>query len=82
MKSLSNRELLVRWLWNGGLGAVLIGAGLCCTLEVSHWKHAGAPTLHWVAAGTGSLCVFMAGLAFLANAVRYRVRMDKRKDLF
>lgn len=79
---MSYRDLTFRWLLNGGLGAVLVGGGLCFTLEVSHWKHTGATAAEWISAGTASLCVFMAGISFIANAVRYRIRMDKSKGLF
>jgi hypothetical protein len=79
---MNDRQLKMRWLLHGGIGAVLIGTGLCLTLEVSHWKQVGATTLEWVVAGTISLSIFMAGISFIANAVRYRIRMDKSKGLF
>ncbi len=76
------QALKIRWLTYGGLGAVLTGGGLCLTLEVSHWKHAGATPAEWITGGTASLCVFMAGLSLIANAVRYRIRIAKSKGLF
>lgn len=76
------QALKIRWLLFGGGGAVLAGSGLCLTLEVSHWKHTGATPAEWIGWGTAGLCLFMAGISLIANAVRYRIRMDKRKGLF
>ncbi len=79
---MSYKQLLFRWLLNGGVGALLVGSGLCFTLEVSHWKQAGATAAEWVGWGTVALSVFMCGISFIANAVRYRIRMDKSRGLF
>lgn len=68
------------WLIQAPLGLILVGFGACLIAESAMYKYSGAATLHWVAAGTLSLCVFNAGLCFFGNAVLERVRYEKTLD--
>jgi hypothetical protein len=68
-------------LIRGGIGASLLGFGWCALIESGFLKHEGAETLVWVAAGTGSLVVSMAGLCILIDALRFRIRMDQKNEV-
>lgn len=57
-----------RWWSYGGVGAALLGFGLCCTVESGFLKHNGEPWYIWVIAGTLSLCLAIAGTIFLIKA--------------
>lgn len=73
---MSNSNLFYQWLWRGGIGASLIGAGLCCTIEVAFMKHAGASFITWFTLGTLSLAVVIAGNCLLIDALRFKIKMD------
>lgn len=73
---MSNSNLFYQWLWRGGVGASLIGAGLCCTIEVAFMKHAGASFITWFTLGTLSLAVVIAGNCLLIDALRFKIKMD------
>ena len=65
-----------KWLLSGGLGAVGFGSGLSAVIEVAFMRYDGAPFWKWFILGTLSLAVMIAGLNFIVNAVRYKVKMD------
>ena len=65
------------WFRSGAIGCTLIGAGLSVTLDALALRLDGAAWWVWGAEGTAGLIVFMAGLAFFGDAVRYRVHMDR-----
>lgn len=73
---MSNSNLFYQWLWRGGVGASLIGAGLCCTIEVAFMKHAGASFITWFTLGTLSLAVVIADNCLLIDALRFKIKMD------
>ena len=59
------------------MGCLLIGSGLSVTLDASAQRLGEAAWWIWAGEGTLGLVVFMAGLAFFGDAVRYRVQMDQ-----
>lgn len=77
---MNKSNLFNQWLWRGGIGASLIGAGLCCTIEVAFMKHAGAEFLTWFTLGTSSLAVVIAGNCLLIDALRFKIKLDREKQ--
>lgn len=67
-----------RTLWgrHGGLGCLLIGAGLSVTLDASAQRVFGEAWWVWGLEGTAGLVMFMSGLGFFGSAVRYLVLMN------
>lgn len=65
------------WLIQAPLGLVLIGFGACLIAESAMLKASGAVWTQWVLAGTGSLCVFNAGLSIFGNSILERVRYER-----
>lgn len=65
-----------RWFFQGTLGILLTGGGLCGLIECGFLKHGGAETLTWVALGTLSLVVYMTGFILSIDSIRFR-RSDK-----
>lgn len=65
-----------QWLLRGGFGAVLFGSGLSATIEVAFMRNEGAPFWKWFLLGTLSLVVLIAGLSFIVDAVRFRIKME------
>ena len=65
----------LRWL-HGGLGCLLIGAGLSVTLDASAQRMAGEEWWLWGFEGTLGLVIFMSGLGFFGSSVRYLVLID------
>ncbi len=64
------------WWRHGGLGCLLIGAGLSVTLDASAQRIAGGTFWLWGLEGTAGLVMFMSGLGFFGSAVRYLVLMN------
>jgi hypothetical protein len=67
------------WLIKAPLGLILVGFGASLIVEAGFYKHDGAPTLHWIAAGTIALIVFNAGLCVFGDAILERVRFEKER---
>ena len=65
------------WFRRGAIGCTLIGTGLSITLDALAHRLNDADWWIWTGEGTAGLVVFMAGLAFFGDAVRYRVHMDR-----
>jgi len=77
---MSNSTLYYQWLLRGGIGVSLIGAGLCCTIEVAFMKHAGASFITWFILGTVSLAVVIAGNCLLIDALRFKIKLEAEKN--
>ena len=74
------KSIFNQWLWRGGLGASLIGAGLCATIEVAFMKHGGAEFVTWFTLGTISLAVVIAGNCVLIDALRFKIKLEETKS--
>ena len=72
--------LKTNWLRHGGLGCLLIGAGLSVTLDASAQRIAGGAWWLWGLEGTTGLMMFMSGLGFFGSAVRYLVLMNLSEE--
>ena len=72
----SHQNLRTLWWRHGGLGCLLIGAGLSVTLDASAQRMVGEAWWLWGFEGTLGLVVFMSGLGFFGSAVRYLVLMN------
>lgn len=77
---MNKSNLFNQWLWRGGIGASLIGAGLCCTIEVAFMKHGGAAFVTWFTLGTSSLAVVIAGNCVLIDALRFKIKLDRENQ--
>ena len=71
------KSLRTLWWQRGATGCLLLGAGLSVTLDASAQRLGEAAWWMWAGEGTVGLVLFMAGLAFFGDAVRYRVHMDR-----
>lgn len=69
-----------KWLIMAPLGLVIVGMGICFVTEAAFLKFTDAPTWQWVAAGTGALSVFNAGLCVFGDAIIARTRYLEAKD--
>lgn len=68
------------WWRHGGLGCLLIGAGLSVTMDASAQRIAGGTFWLWGLEGTAGLVMFMSGLGFFGSAVRYLVLMNLSEE--
>jgi hypothetical protein len=75
---MSTKKNKLQWLLRGGLGCVLIGFGLCATIESAFLKHESPENSLWIVYGTLSLTIFMAGLNILLSALPYVKKEDER----
>ena len=75
-KKPSHQSFRTLWLRHGGLGCLLIGAGLSVTLDASAQRIAGEACWLWGFEGTLGLVIFMSGLGFFGSSVRYLVLKD------
>jgi len=66
----------VQWLLRGGLGASLTGFGISYLTTVSLLRYDGAPFWNWFAQGTLALIIFISGICLIADAVRFRIKME------
>ena len=72
----THQTLRALWWGHGGLGCLLIGAGLSVTLDASAQRIAGEAWWLWGFEGTLGLVIFMSGLGFFGSSVRYLVLKD------
>ena len=72
----THQALRALWWRHGGLGCLLIGAGLSVTLDASAQRIAGEAWWFWGLEGTLGLVIFMSGLGFFGSSVRYLVLKD------
>ncbi len=68
-----------KWAILAPSGLMLIGTGACLISWASALKEKGAPTTNWVAAGTGALVVFNAGISVFGQSVVERVLHEVRE---
>ncbi|MEM9895648.1 MAG: hypothetical protein AAF789_04710 [Bacteroidota bacterium] len=64
---------LTKWKLYAPIGLVLVGMGLCFTIESAFLKFNQAATSTWVLFGTLSLITFNSGLCFFGTAIIARV---------
>lgn len=70
-------SLKKRYWWSGGIGTGLLGFGLSALVESGFLKHnASAETWQWVAAGTISLVLVMAGVNLLFYSFEVKQKMN------
>lgn len=69
-----------RWLFTATLGLILIGMGLCLVVDAAFFRENGAPTLEWVAYGTGALIVFNSGISVFGQAVIAKINLDRSEN--
>lgn len=72
----THQTLRALWWRHGGLGCLLIGAGLSVTLDASAQRMVGEAWWLWGFEGTLGLVIFMSGLGFFGSSVRYLVLKD------
>jgi hypothetical protein len=68
------------WLIKAPLGLILVGAGICMIVESAFFKHSGARSIEWIAAGTASLVVFNAGLCVFGSSIISKIRYERAKS--
>lgn len=71
----SHQNFRTLWWRHGGLGCLLIGAGLL-TLDASAQRMVGVAWWPWGLEGTAGLVLLMRGIGFLRSAFRYLVLMN------
>ena len=71
---MNSNSMKRKWLVQAPLGLVLVGAGLCMTIDAAFLKNTGEPWPKWVTYGTFSLTVFNAGLSLFVDSVIHRIR--------
>jgi len=76
----THQTLRALWWRHGGLGCLLIGAGLSVTLDAAAQRIAGGTFWLWGLEGTAGLVTFMSGLGFFGSAVRYLVLMNLSEE--
>lgn len=69
----TSKKYFWKWLVLAPIGFSLVGFGLCLMIEIAHFKHQGGAFWIWFGAGTLSLVIVNAGLAFVGDAVKNRV---------
>ena len=69
-----------KWLINGGVSAVLMGAGLSMMIDAAFWRYEQVAFWRWFTYGTFALCVFMAGTSFFGAAIYSRLRYEAEKN--
>jgi hypothetical protein len=69
-----------KWALLAPSGLILIGAGACLINWAGALKEKGSPTAKWVAAGTGALTVFNAGISIFGQSVIERVLHEVREQ--
>jgi integral membrane sensor domain MASE1 len=70
---------LVRWLFYAIVGILLVGTGLCLTIEAAFQKHQNVETTQWVKAGTIGLVVFMSGLSVFGRAIIEKTHYERKQ---
>jgi len=68
-----------KWLLLSPVSLLLIGAGLCVTIDAGNAKNTGAPFQQWFLLGAYGLILFNTGLSLFGQAVRFRVQLDYRR---
>jgi hypothetical protein len=73
------QNLKYRWLLQGGIGAVILGAGLSLLTEASFMRFTGASFWKWFLWGTVALSLVMIALAIFTDSLRFRLALLKAK---
>jgi integral membrane sensor domain MASE1 len=68
----------LKWLLYAPLGMLIIGTGLCVTIEAGFLKFARAEQIEWIKQGTLGLVIFMSGLAVFGRACIERMHYERR----
>jgi len=76
----SHQKFRALWWRHGGLGCLLLGAGLSVTLDASSRRIAGEAWRLWGLEGMLGLVIFISGLGFFGSAVRYLVLMNLSEE--
>ncbi len=63
----------IRWFVQSTSGLILIGTGLCMTIDAGFARHSGE---EWFWYGTTSLVIFQAGLCLLVDGLRFRIKKN------
>ena len=69
-----------RWFAYGGIGAVLMGAGLSMVVDAGFWRYGGGVFFGWMIYGTVALSVFMSGTAFFGEAILSKTRYEREQE--
>lgn len=80
MQKIKKNDYYRRWLAQGTMGVLLTGAGACMMIEAGFYKHSDPGIWYWIAAGTGSLIVLVAGLTLFVDSIRYRMYYELEQD--
>lgn len=79
MRPQRERNLIARFWWLGGIGALFLGSGLAVLLDGAHRKEAGDAMWFWVS--TGGFALIMTGIGLIGHANRFRTLADVHQIL-
>jgi len=68
------------WTTLATSGLILVGFGLCLTIDAAFTRYEGAATSVWATYGTVGLVVFNTGLSLFGRAVVEQVK-NQRKEV-
>lgn len=68
-----------KWFAYGGIGAVLMGAGLSMVVDAGFVRNNGAELWTWMTYGTVALAVFMSGISFFGEAILSKIRYEREQ---
>ena len=63
-----------KWMLLSPISLILIGAGVCFSIEAAFVKHSEPDSSTWIWYGTGALIVLNSGFSLLGQAVFIRVK--------
>ncbi|MGV6832196.1 MAG: hypothetical protein ACWA5P_11630 [bacterium] len=72
-----NKSKRWQWWFNGTVGAILLGSGLCLALEASHWKHSNEAFWLWTIAGIAGIALLLSGIVLLVRAGILKRELDQ-----
>jgi hypothetical protein len=79
MKTPREKQLIARFWWLGGIGAMLLGSGLAVLLHAADLNRAGHALWFWI--GTGGYALIMSGIGLIGHANRFRTLADVIREL-
>ncbi|MFD2572718.1 hypothetical protein ACFSUS_18910 [Spirosoma soli] len=79
MRTPREKQLITKYWWFGGSGAMLMGSGLAVLLHGAKLKETNADPWFWVS--TGGFALIFAGLSFIGDANRFRTLADVLREL-
>jgi predicted kinase len=77
--SYTKKQLQKHYWYFGGIGTALLGFGLSALVESGFLKHSNTEQWRWIAAGTISLVIIMAGLNFLLESFACKQQLNNLK---